>query len=222
MFDLIISTFLFQNFPTPIEEPIARSVKSISKTYKINEDYSTMTATSVNSSISASQDKTMLIVQQSTDYTCSIMRQRGLSESDLISKSLRHGLRDLATKFVLFLTVLTLCVPTTLASEERLSVIEGGSVTLSCSVSNPSETSVIWTMSEDMLFHDADRWEAPDRFDIEKRGNVYDLILVGALREDQRVYECRARDVTEFHKVSLTILGKLFLHCNIDYNLCFR
>jgi len=92
-------------------------------------------------------------------------------------------------------------------SQDSLQVIEGGDITLACPLDNPSGEAIAWLKGAALYFTNAARWTAPTRFDVVSRGTVYDLILTGALREDDAEFICQAQqDAQQTHSIVLTIL----------------
>ena len=102
--------------------------------------------------------------------------------------------------------------------DQMLSVLEGGSVVLPCTLTNPLSADIAWSTSgSDIYFINTNHWYAPSRFGIEPRDNVYDLTLNVAERLDDRLYQCTQSDqLTPPMTTYLTVIGKLL---NLLYNV---
>ena len=90
------------------------------------------------------------------------------------------------------------------------SVMEGGTVTIPCNLPNPDNVLIAWTSGATIYFINGDRWEAPSpRFSVVAHGNVYNLVLSGAQKVDNRQYTCRRQEVnTSQMFINLTVNGK--------------
>ena len=142
---------------------------------------------------------------------------KGLTRHGNVGLSRQTGLTwhysGLHTVLLLFMFICTISIAVAQVDttpSQVLSVLEGGTVTIPCTLSNvPPGVPIAWSAGNQIYFIDATHWHAPEpRFGIQARGTVYDLVLSGARREDDQVYECKRQDQLSTMTTHLTVMGK--------------